>query len=276
MINEIFKEIEPNLNEFERSLLVESLKSIEHTQHLIRFNSFAFSFRELTRHIFKRLAPDEEVLNCLWYKNETENDKGITRMQRIMYSIKGGLDDDFIKDELEYDIGDVPKRLKKTIDTLSKYTHIEEATFNLDEESGKIMVLESLIALRNLFDTIKIIRDEITSAYEHRLHEAVSFALTSDVLEEIDVLATHYWVEGCSVENIEVESITAKIISIIVDGEVEIEHQYGSDGDFARGDGARFEDSYPFKVNVLLDVRFPLDVDIEASDFEIDNSKFYE
>lgn len=60
----------------------------------LRFNNFAYSIRELTRHILYRLAPDVDIKCCSWYK-PTKNENGkvvITRADRINYAIYGGFD----------------------------------------------------------------------------------------------------------------------------------------------------------------------------------------
>lgn len=241
----------------------------------LRYNNFAYSFRELTRHIFTRLAPDENVLLCKWYKNETDKPKGISRKQRVFYAIKGGLDDDFIVTELNFDLGRIWRTMKSVVENLNRYTHIEEQTYNIDSQVGDNFVLNSLNALNIFLDSIDGLREEIISAYEMRLWKVINLALISDVIQELDVLATHYWIEGSSIENISIESIDNEYIHVTICGSVDIEHQYGSDGDYRRGDGLRMEDSYPFNISLKIDVETPLEFDISAEDIEVDNSQFY-
>lgn len=64
--------------QFERDLFRAAIKNITHSSSPIRFNNFAYAIRELTRHVLKRLAPDENVLKSQWYKNELEIENGIT------------------------------------------------------------------------------------------------------------------------------------------------------------------------------------------------------
>ena len=52
----------------------------------LRFNNFAYSIRELTRHILYRLAPDVDIKCCSWYK-PTKNENGkvvITRADNAL------------------------------------------------------------------------------------------------------------------------------------------------------------------------------------------------
>jgi len=277
MFNIIVDSINKKLqSEFELNLHTASLRALEDNNNPIRFNSFAYSFRELTRHIFERLAPNESVLKCQWYKNETEKDNGITRRQRMLYAIKGGLADEFIQEELELDISVITKNLKKAIDKLSKYTHIEEATFNTDSQIGNDMVHNSLNSLNEFLETIENVRNQIRNAYESRMFDQISDAVNSDVIQEIDILATHYWIESAYAEEISVVTIDDSMIKVLVSGSVDVKHQYGSDGDFRRGDGVRFEESYPLKVTISIDIDTPMDFNIHSKDIKIDNSKFYE
>ena len=52
---------------FERNLVRACFDNLEATGPL-RFNNFAYSLRELLRHVFHRLAPDMSVKKCCWYK----------------------------------------------------------------------------------------------------------------------------------------------------------------------------------------------------------------
>ncbi|AFL99286.1 hypothetical protein Desde_0842 [Desulfitobacterium dehalogenans ATCC 51507] len=272
LVFSISKRLDAN---FEASLFQASITGLTDYANPLRYNNFAYSFRELTRHIFTRLAPDENVLLCKWYKNETDKPKGISRKQRVFYAIKGGLDDDFIVTELNFDLGRIWRTMKSVVENLNRYTHIEEQTYNIDSQVGDNFVLNSLNALNIFLDSIDGLREEIISAYEMRLWKVINLALISDVIQELDVLATHYWIEGSSIENISIESIDNEYIHVTICGSVDIEHQYGSDGDYRRGDGLRMEDSYPFNISLKIDVETPLEFDISAEDIEVDNSQFY-
>ncbi len=83
----------------------------------------------------KRLAPDEEILKCSWYKNLIQDkENGITRSQRVKYSIQGGISDEYIIETLGIDVAELNRKWKETIDRLSKYTHVNPDSFNLPDE----------------------------------------------------------------------------------------------------------------------------------------------
>lgn len=275
------RSLEQSINErlktqFEVNLFKASLNTLKHTDDPIRFNSFATSFRELTRHVLNRLAPDEKIIKCQWYANETDKKNGVTRKQRMLYAIKGGLSDQFVINELEFDINGVSQELKKIIDNLSKYTHIEEDTFEINTQLGDELTNNTLIAMDNFLKTIEKFRKEITIAYEERLFELIDDVITTETFTEIDELATHYWVKGVWINRISIDSIDEEEISVTVNGSVDVGLQYGSDSDYKHGDGVRTSDSYPFTVSLSIDVKSPLDLSVVPRDIEIDNSKFYQ
>jgi hypothetical protein len=206
--------------------------------------------------------------------NEWAND--ITKVQRMIYSIKGGLSNDFIKEELEYDFEDVTKELNKVLGTLNKYTHINKKVYYRDERSGDEMVEKTLLAFNNFLITVETFKEELINKLEERLHYVVSDALTEDVINEIDILATHYWVNGSIIEKISIDYTDSTSISISVNGYVEVVHQYGSDRDYNKGFGDRIESSYPWELSLVLDVNDPLDISLESKDVIVDNSSFYE
>src|SRR5699024_9478150 len=138
------------------------------------------------------------------------------------------------------------------------------------------MVERTLIAIDNFLKTIDNTRSTILSKLEERRYNEVSDALMDDVIQEVDILATDYLIEGVWLETITLYKITASNIYIDIQSSVDIEHQYGSNGDYKRGDGVRIDSSYPFQVSLILDIDHPLDISIEPHQIEVDNSSFYE
>ena len=102
-------------SQFEKDLFHAAIENITHSTSPIRFNNFAYTLRELTRHVLKRLAPDENILKSQWYKNELSDENGITRPQRIYYAIHGGLDPAYVQEKLGIDVADFKKGLLKSL-----------------------------------------------------------------------------------------------------------------------------------------------------------------
>lgn len=264
-------------NDFQKDILQSSMVILKTPNIKTKFSNFATNIRELTRETFYTLAPDNEVKKCKWYKKETaEGEADITRVQRMTYAIKGGLSNQFIEEELDIDFNEVTLKLNQVIGKLNKYTHINEKVYYRDEKVGYEMVKHTLVAFNDFLRTIDDIRPLIVNRLEEKLYDQVSEALMGDVIQEVDILATHYLVEGVTIDSITVSKITSSNLFIDVQGSVEIEHQYGSDGDFRRGDGVRFESSYPFSVSLVLDINYPLEVSIVPDEIQVDNSLFFE
>lgn len=56
---------------FERELYTAALNNLADSSNPLRLNNFAYAMRELTRHVLHRLAPDESVRKCRWYRDES-------------------------------------------------------------------------------------------------------------------------------------------------------------------------------------------------------------
>lgn len=124
--------------DFEKKLFSASVAYLENKNDPLRINSFAYSLRELIRNIFERRAPEDKVKSCSWFKAETDNGKP-SRKQRYIYCVQGGLDHNFVKEELGMDVLEPWKEIKETIDSLSKFTHVNNSTFDItDAECEKL------------------------------------------------------------------------------------------------------------------------------------------
>jgi hypothetical protein len=66
-----------------------------------RAQHFSVSMRDLSDHMLKQLAPDDEAIQaCAWYDQHADLD-GPTRRQRALYASRGGLTDAFLKTGLK-------------------------------------------------------------------------------------------------------------------------------------------------------------------------------
>lgn len=278
-MQQLVDKISTNLNQensFEKDLFQALLNPIHKTDDALRFTTFAAAFRELTRHVFHRLAPDKKVLACEWYENQTDKANGITRAQRMLYAIKGGLNDEFIENELDYDLKPILQKVSKVISQLNKYTHINPPTFNIDQVTGLKLVHDSLEAFEEFFATINSFRQDILSQYEKRLDRVITDTVVHTTIDDLDILATHYWIDGVYVNEIVVQNLDSNDISILIRGSIDVEHQFGSHRDNERGDGVQYEESYPYTIEVTANVGDPFNITIELEDILIDTSSHYE
>lgn len=103
--------------------------------------------------MFDHLAPDDEVKRCTWYKPEPSSKTGVTRAHRVGFVIHGGISPDYARDELDVDIDTERKSLITAIDALSKFTHVNPATFKLPANEVETHVADACAALENVLLT---------------------------------------------------------------------------------------------------------------------------
>jgi hypothetical protein len=263
--------------EFEVRLLKSSFQNLQDFKNDLCFNNFAYSIRELSRHILARLSPDKAVLMATWYKNEIPNKKnGITRAQRIKYAIQGGITDDFVHNELELDLQQLTRRINRAIDLLNKFTHIEADTIGVPPRKISELVNETVVAFEVLFDTIEACRSRIIKKIERAIDESLLNHSIETTFDEIDILSTHSSVDECYISKIEIVQITAQQIYIIVTGKIRVRLQYGSDGDLRDGDGAVFHDSFPFTCELTGDINQLEEFEPNVDSMHVNTKSFYE
>lgn len=252
-----------------------SLDALSSETNPLRYAFFSLGIRELVNHVIDRLAPTSSVVLCGWWDGNNGNRTTPKRTEKMQYAIRGGLSDEFVTDELKLDLSFITDRTQQAVDELSNYVHYNESTFNVSHLTGSKLVEDTLSAVQRFFEDIEELKDMVSEALEVSLHEAISSSTIENVLVEVDILSTHYLVEGSDILDITVGSIDHQLIDVQVSGYVYIEHQYGSDGDYRRGDGVRIESSYPYVVNLQLDVNEPLEITIETDDIIINTDSFY-
>jgi Predicted pPIWI-associating nuclease len=222
------------------------------------------------------LAPEKDVRACCWYEEEKNKDGAvvITRAQRIKYAVHAGLPEDFVEETLAVDVRETINEFKELVEGLSKYTHVTQETFNVDPATADNLAQEALDIFILLFETIDQCMKEIRSEMEDHAREAVDDELFSTTVEALDEIATHHQVYGCNIDHLNLLEMGPDTIKFKVTGSVDCQLQYGSDGDYRRGDGLRVDDNYPLICDLVADIATPLDLKVLA--LEVDNSSFYE
>jgi len=157
-------------------------------------------------------------------------------------------------------------------DMLSKYTHISEKTFNISQDEGEKFVFQSLGTLIQIFEKIKMLREELRSKYEEIMWLKIHDVVINETFEELDIIATHYFVEDVQVEEIRIVNIDHKNVDLEISGTLEIKQQYGSSSDMKNGMGTTMNVSYPYNIKTRINVSKPLDIVISKEEIFIDNS----
>ena len=264
--------------DFEKDLLEAAMTNLNDSGNKLRLNNFAYAARELTRHFLKRLAPDSEVLGAPWFKVENRaKPNEPTRSQRIKYAIQGYLNDKYLRDELNLDLMEVSKNLKKSIDDLCKYTHVNPGTFDV-EEATIIDVSHNIIEdMLRFFMTVTDAKLQVMNAVYACINEEMASQFYIETNEELDILSSHYDVLGYLITTLSQQAKDDSTITMRADGVVRVRLQYGSDGDMRRGNGLETIVKFPFTSTFVANYKNQDgDVHIESASIEVDNNTFYE
>ncbi|EKT4481573.1 TPA: hypothetical protein U8214_000695 [Pseudomonas putida] len=250
-------------SDFELKLYEAAVRNLRDTENRLRFNNFAYAMRELSRHFLKRLAPDDQVVKCSWYKNVTGEVGKLARSERASFAVHGGLAEKFVREKLHIDLKSMNKRLKDTIDALSKYTHIEEDVFNLSPADIDRLAAETTETFAEFFETIKRCRDEIASELNEAIGTAAFQEIVMNAVPGMDELSTHQFVDDIYIEDAEVTAIDCKTVYLEVSGTLYVELQYGSGSDIRKGEGTTIDDSFPFACKMTCPTSDPSEKSLE-------------
>ncbi len=270
-------EIEKVLTEgFERDLFGASQKNLDDKSNPLRLNNYSYAMRELTRHVLHRLAPDENVLNCDWYNNETDKDNGITRKQRAYYAVQGGLYDSYVQNALGLEVEEIHKDLVKAIKKLSKFTHIEPKVFGLPDADIDALVNETTEAVYGFLTTISDCRRLIIDSLWEQVDSAVIDEILRETILALDELASHHFIDEVYTDKVEIYQIDHEFIMFRAEGSIGCELQWGSNSDLRRGDGAIMPEFFSFECELLSPVHSPESVDSVDGTLSVDTSSWYE
>ncbi|MFL9840457.1 hypothetical protein ABS767_05725 [Sphingomonas sp. ST-64] len=260
---------------FLKTVLRGCIKVGKQKSNPIRGNFVAAGLREAVNHIIHKLAPDDEVRGCVWFVPAEDTDT-VTRKQRAIYIIKGGLPDEFVKEELQIEVAPDAKALSDMINGLNRSTHVRPNTILAEGAPVRRLFHNVLDAVDALLDAAEDSRSAVREAVASALHNRVFERLISETIQELDELSTHTTVDHHWIDAIEVEDINSETIRYEVAGTVAVELQFGSNSDVRADIGFRTTDSYPYEATVTCAVADPLGVDPGGIELKIDNSSFFE
>lgn len=240
------------ITNFEKELFNEAINNLNSNSR-IRFSNFSYVMRELLDTVLYRLAKDDFVLNAQWYKKE--NDRKVTRKQRLKYIIQGIYNDFYFTTLLNLDIEDRISNLNKFISgTLSKHTHITEEALNYSNEQIESFILDSENTINNFIVIIDDLKKEISNKLLDFLYDSVQQAFLNETYSDLDILSTNTEVEYWDVENISSINIKNSLISGTISGKVYVKLLYGSNRELCIGEGAEIEDAYPFCTTFFFEI----------------------
>ena len=145
-------------DDFSRDLLRGALAALTQQNVATRAQHFSVSMRDLSEHMLKQLAPnDETVRACAWYEQHPKV-QGPTRRQRAFYASRGGLTDAFLKDGLKLDPNEFHAEIGPALNELNKRTHLKPDKVITDPAELDTLANETIGATRASTSTINGIR----------------------------------------------------------------------------------------------------------------------
>jgi len=261
---------------FEKRLFKAAVFNSKNSRNPLRLNNFCYALRELIRHVLHRLAPDKEVHKCSWYKSETGKKGGITRKQRAIYAVQGGLSDEYIKNELELEPDETHSLLVKSINKLSKYTHIEESCFDLPNMQVEEIINSSIEILEEFFWLIDESRAKIIEKLWEQIDNAVIDEVLLETIQALDELASHHYIDEVYTDKVEITSISSGCVNFSAKGSIGCELQWGSNSDVKKGDGLVMPKSFDFVCSLFASVDVPNDVEAESDSLCVNTKDWHD
>lgn len=265
------------LDGFEKEFFAEAIKNLESNSRL-RLSNFLYAIRELIREVLARMSPDEKVIGSQWFlPDDQENPKKITRRQRMMYAIHGGIDPDYVEESLLINAHEIIKNLKNKIDKLSKYTHITKDIFyeNVIKSPNEI-VQDELSIFSEFLTEIQSCKESVVQKLNDRLYDHVTSEFLSSTVIDIDHLSTHHFVEDISIDDITIKEVNDDTLAIEVEGSIYVAQQYGSSIDLENDNGAVIYTNFPYICHICLEAFQPEEFKVLDSSYNVNTNEWGE
>lgn len=266
---------------FEQSLFLASLENLSDIGNPVRFNNFAYCMREIISIILAKYSDDEDIKRCAWYKKPQDTE--VTRKQRVIYAICGGMTLDYVKNEI-LEVGDSNENIldetlkvfSKKFSELSKYTHVRsDSTFNINATLCETLSKEVLKLASDIVSLVEQCRSEIQHRVNEQVNEAVAQESLETTLDGLDILSTHGHVNDVEVSGFEVIAIDSEWVRVKGEGNACCTLVWGSGSDFGRGDGATLDQDFQLDFVAHVSINNFDDVQIFEGDIDIDNREWF-
>ncbi len=261
---------------FHKKLLSAAMQSLSDSENPMAFNNSCSAYRELVRHVLSCLAPQSEIRACSWYIPDPQSKTGLTRGHAVTYIIHGGLPGNYVKEELGVDVDSERRYLIKAVNNLSKYVHVNPDTFGLDQEEAMRQASAAITSLINMLQLSGQCRNAISNSLEAQIHDHLVAEAISETIMSVAELATHYSVEEVYVDQVEVTRVDSRSIHARAYGTIDVELQWGSNGDLRRGDGVVINKSFPLSCKLESSVDSPGEVDVIESSLYVDTDEWWD
>jgi hypothetical protein len=261
------------IDRFSRWAIEGAQHALTESQNPLRLNFFSTAMRILFEHVMDTLAPEDQVVRASWFQSERPNGKP-TRWQRAIFAVQGGLTEAFVKDELKVDLTPLRRRLLDTVDELSKHVHGRRKTIVRELGEQDAIVRTTVTAMKAFLDALHDCRAAVLTPIAEALDDAAIDALLGETLSSVDELASHYSLNDVDVESTTVHRIGSDSVTYRVSGSIEVTLQWGSNSDVRRGDGAEFEQSFPFWCEFELPLDNLWELDLAEPTYGVDTGEW--
>lgn len=119
------------------------------------------------------------------------------------------------------------------------------AAVHLRDRAVRDLKAKYKIVLVTLPEEAEILLDGIEAVFSELLSE--------QFIDEFSRLATHFWIDEVTDTKYSLLHLRETELEITGSSTVTVGLQYGSDGDYRRGDGVRFHESFGFSFHITLD-----------------------
>ncbi|MCZ0218919.1 hypothetical protein OZH70_11610 [Escherichia coli] len=266
-VNDFMSHLE---TDFEKELFTACLRNYASHGNPLRFHNFAFSIRELIKHIIEKKSPNDKLLQASWYKREHEHYE-ISRRQRLKYCSQAKISDAYLGEELLEESNERIDEMLKLYFFLNKYTHITEKYMHPSPQEFFLKAKQILQIATEILNGIHICRDELIRTLEDKIRNAVIDTAVSSMPENLVTIANHAYVDYTEVEEFGITSIDDEYINIYASGTVYVTQEYGS-----RNDGVSLEESYPFTLHMASHLDSPETFEVISEALEVDTSSWYD
>lgn len=254
----------------QRSLLHGALMVVNDRRNPVRAHLFAAGLRELFTLTLDILAPDDDVKKCSWFVEEPGTNRP-TRRQRAIYATRGGLADDYLRDELEIDPATLQTDINKAFADLNKRTHVRPDTHLKKPAEIEAFANAQIDALVEIFRQIDELRTRLARALETSLENEAIEGLMRETILSLDEISAQYAIESVWVDKTKVTGIDVNFVHYHVSGSVDVQLNWGPSGE----DGASMNQSFPFACETAAFVDDPKEFVSDMTNPMVDTSSWF-
>ncbi|MCG9629036.1 hypothetical protein L1D34_30035 [Vibrio mediterranei] len=266
---------------FEQNLFLASLENLSDKGNPVRFNNFAYCMREIISIILAKYSDDDEIQRCAWFV--PPSDTTVTRKQRVIYSICGGLELEYVKREVlqieedeENILDQTLKVFGKKFGELSKYTHVRsDSSFNISNDLCEKLSKEVLKLTSDIVRLVEQCRSEIQNLVREQISETVTQEALTTTLEGLDILSSHGHVNDVEISEFSVDDIDSQWLKIKGTGYAYCTLVWGSGSDFRNDNGATMDEDFPLNFTAHIPLGNFNDVQIFEGDIDVDNREWF-